>query len=242
MALSVLIAAWVAGVLGGVHCVAMCGGFVAAITAREAGGTVALLPARVLVRRQLGYHAGRVGTYAALGAGVGALGSATLLAIDLSAAQRGIYVVANALLLLLAIGLALRTRGLPWLQRIGVGAFGVVLPVLRPLLQRPGSVGRVALGLVWGLVPCALIYSVLPLALFAGGAWQGAAVMLAFGFGTLPNLAAAGALLGRAAPALRGSGFRFAAAALVAGFALVGLYRALHVPGALAQGPFCLTL
>jgi len=94
------------------------------------------------------------------------------------------------------------TKELPapsWQQRVDVSAFGTALPILRPLLHRPGPPGRITLGLVWGLVPCALVYSVFPLAFFAGGHWQGAAVMLAFGLGTLPNLAATGLLRSRQA-------------------------------------------
>jgi sulfite exporter TauE/SafE len=241
MALSVLFAALIVGALSGVHCVAMCGGFVAAAAARDRQHAP-LLPARLVVRRQLEYHAGRVATYALLGAGFGTLGSTTLLSAELSVAQRAIYAAANALLLLLAIGVALRSGGVDWLQRLGAGAFRIALPLVQPLLRRPGWRGRVTLGVVWGLVPCALVYSVLPLALFAGGAWQGAAVMLAFGLGTLPNLTAAGVLADRVIPLLRAGPLRFAAAALIAGFALVGLYRTFFAPGALAHGPFCLAI
>ena len=126
------------------------------------------------------------------------------------------------------------------LQRAGAAAFGVVLPIVRPLLQRPGAGGRVALGLVWGMVPCALVYSVLPLALFAGGAWQGGAVLLAFGLGTLPNVLAAGVLFARARHALQGYALRRVAAAILIAFALAGIWRVLYDPAALAHGPFCL--
>ena len=100
--------------------------------------------------------------------------------------------------------------------------------------------GRVALGLVWALVPCALVYSVLPLALFAGGPWQGGAVMLAFGLGSLPNLALMGLLTARAKPFFQRTALRLAAAALLSAFAVVGLYRALYGPDIIAQGAFCL--
>jgi len=243
MALSVLISAWLVGALGGVHCLAMCGGFMAAISARDrvtADGTAPLLPARAIVRQQLAYHAGRIATYMALGAAFGTAGAAVLQAADLLPVQRALYVIANVFLLVLGLSLVSRSTGVAWLQRAGGTAFGAALPLLRPLLQRPGSAGRITLGLVWGLVPCALVYSVLPLALFSGGAWQGATVMLAFGLGTLPNLAAAGVLITRARPFFERGMWRFAAASLLAVFAVAGIYRALYVPNALAQGPFCL--
>ena len=64
--------------------------------------------------------------------------------------------------------------------------------------------------------------------------------MLAFGLGTLPNLLAAGWTLARSRRWFAERRYRYAAAALIAGFALLGLYRAWFVPGALGQGPFCI--
>ena len=245
MAYSVLLSAWLVGTLGGLHCLTMCGGFVAASSAREraaVGGATPLLSARAIVRQQLFYHAGRVATYTLLGAAFGAAGALALEATSLLPLQRTLYVIANVCLLLLGLSLATRSAGIPALQRLGASLFGAVLPLLRPLLRRPGPAGRVALGLVWGLVPCALVYTVLPLALFSGGAWQGAAVLCAFGLGTLPTLLSAGVLLDRARPLLGRPAFRFAAAGLLVVFATIGIYRALYVPDALASGPYCLVL
>ncbi|HVN34319.1 MAG TPA: sulfite exporter TauE/SafE family protein [Casimicrobiaceae bacterium] len=244
MAESALIGAFLVGLLGGVHCLAMCGGFVAAISVRDGSvpgnGTAPLLPARVIVRRQLGYHAGRICAYVILGTAFGAAGAAAIGAAGFVPIQRGLYVAANAFLLLLAASLVTRSLAVEGLQRAGARAFGAALPALRPLLQRPGMLGRAGLGIVWGFVPCALVYGLLPLALFSGSAWQGAAVMLAFGIGTLPNLLGANLLFSRLRPLTVHRGWRAAAAALIAGFALLGIYRALYDPGALAHGPFCL--
>jgi uncharacterized protein len=241
VAYSILISAWLVGTLGGLHCLTMCGGFMAALAARDAGnGAVVLRPARVIVRQQLAYHAGRLATYMLLGAAFGTAGAVALQVTDLLPVQRALYVLANVFLLLLGLSLAARGAGVGWLQRAGAGAFGRVLPLLRPLLQRPGATGRIMLGLVWGLVPCALVYSVLPLALFAGGSWQGAAVLLAFGLGTLPNLGVAGLLFRRAGSALGRAPMRLAAAALLVTFAMIGIYRALDANHALASGAFCL--
>ncbi|HTQ00006.1 MAG TPA: sulfite exporter TauE/SafE family protein [Casimicrobiaceae bacterium] len=237
MAATLLLSALLAGLVGGLHCAAMCGGFVAAIAARD---PQPLRPLRSLVARQLHYHGGRVASYMLLGAAFGAVGAATVDAIDLVPVQKGLYVAANVLLLLLAMTVATRTSGMSWLTAAGMGAFGRVLPLVRPLAGGGGAGSRLALGALWGFVPCSLVYGVLPLALFAGGAWQGALVMLVFGLGTLPHLAGAGYLLARARERLRGNVFRHAAAALIAAFALAGIYRALYVPGSLGQGPFCL--
>jgi hypothetical protein len=244
MALTALIGAWLAGVLGGAHCLAMCGGFVA-VMAGGGGAPVEaraapLLPARALLWRQLSYNTGRVTTYALLGAAAGGAGSALLSAADGVALLRFLYLVANVFLLALALAIAWKSNGFAWVQHAGNALFGKVLPAVRPLVLAKSVAARYALGMVWGLVPCALIYSVLPIALFAGGAYQGALVMLAFGIGTLPNLLAAGWVVSRARAWLDTRIVRYAAAALLASFAAVGIWRALFGAASLAQGPFCL--
>ena len=122
------------------------------------------------------------------------------------------------------------------LPKLGLAAAGVVAVALLGVAIVAGS--RLALGVLWGFVPCTLVYGMLPLALFAGGAWQGAAVMLVFGAGTLPHLLGAGVLLARVD--LRGPRLRRGAAIVIGAFALLGLYRAAFVPEALGHGAFCL--
>ncbi len=243
MALSALIGAWLAGTLGGAHCIAMCGGFVAVMTGAPSASAAAVSPLRPagdIAWRQLPYNGGRITTYVLLGAAAGGAGALALAATDLLPLQRFLYVVANLFLLALAFGIAWKQGGLVWLQRAGGALFGKLLPVFRPLLLANTLPARYALGMVWGLVPCALTYSVLPIALFAGGIWQGAVVMLAFGLGTLPNLLAAGWVMARARRWLDARVIRYPAALLLAGFAAVGIWRVLFDPAALALGPFCL--
>lgn len=239
MALSVLISAWLLGTLGGVHCMAMCGGLLAATAARD-GATKPILPARTVAARQLAYQAGRISTYTLLGAAFGATGALALQGQDYLPLQRALYIAANVFLLLLGASVALAKPGSGWLQGAGGKAFGAVLTIAQPVLRRPGAVGRIALGLLWGLLPCGLVYSMLPLALFAGGAWQGGAVMLAFGLGTLPNLMAANLVFRRARRALDRKMARYAVAAVLIAFGLTGIWRVVYDPGALARGAFCL--
>ena len=243
MSISLLISALLVGLMGGLHCVTMCGGFVAAAATRDASlphGTEPLLPRKLLARRQLHYHAGRLATYMLLGTVFGAAGSAALNFGALVPLQRALYVVANGMLLVLGLSLVVGTPWTPVLQRGGARVFGVMVGALGPLLRRPGIIGRLALGMTWGLVPCALVYSVLPLALFSGGAAQGGIVMLAFGIGTIPNLMAAGALIGSAKRWLKVPTLRNVAAAVLCGFAVLGLLRVLASPDSSLAGPFCL--
>ena len=239
MSLSALIGAFLAGILGGVHCLAMCGGFLAAL-AGSGSERQPLLSGRALAVRQLPYSVGRIATYTAIGGAFGAIGSASLLAVDLLAVQRALFVIANLFLLALGIGIAWPRDAVLPLQRPAAALFVRLAPAIRRLSQRDSIGARCALGALWGFVPCGLVYGVLPVALFAGGGIEGAAVMLAFGLGTLPNLVAAGWAFSRARSWLDARSVRYAAAALLAGFALFGIWRALFGPMSSAQGPFCL--
>ena len=238
MTLGTLIGAWLVGALGGVHCAAMCGGLVSAVAARDASAAAPRL--RAVGLAQAVYHAGRISTYALLGAAFGLAGIGVRLAGDVAVVQRATYVVASAFLLLLAASLVVRVRPVLALQRAGAAAAGPLLRRLQPMLRVPGTPGRLAMGFAWGLMPCALVYSVLPLALLAGGPAQGALVMLAFGVGTLPNLLAGGVLLAGARRLVPAATLRYAGAVVMAAFGLLGLWRALAGDGGWPTSAFCL--
>ena len=234
---SALIGAFLAGLLGGVHCVAMCGGWIALVS--RAPDAVPLVAAPALRVRLAASHAGRIATYVALGALLGAAGGAAL-ATTLAPVQRGLYVAANVLLLVLAGSIAARGLDFAPLERAGLAVFRRLAPAVARLRPGAGVAGRYALGIVWGATPCGLVYGVLPVALLAGSAADGALVMLAFGLGTLPNLLVAGYAIRHSRQWFSHAAWRYGAALVVAAFALAGLYRAWFVPSALGQGPFCL--
>lgn len=247
MSMALLTSAWLLGALGGLHCAAMCGGLLAAIGARDAQRSRALVSAKTIALRQLGYHGGRLFTYALLGAVFGSAGAFTSSVIDLLPYQRATYGAANVLLLVLGISLvvrhsvfARRVAVLHGLQRAGLTSFAALLPAVAPIVRRDDIYGRVGMGLLWGLMPCAMVYSALPLALMSGGAVQGGTVMLAFGLGTLPNLVTLGAAVHGVRRWLSSRIARVSGALLMMGFGLLGIHRVLFATATLAQGPFCL--
>jgi sulfite exporter TauE/SafE len=132
----------------------------------------------------LPYHAGRITTYAALGAAAGALGSLALPAF-LPAA---LMALAGALFLMLALG-----RAWPGLRLLpGSGGGGVAA-----LAGPAGRLGGLPLGLALGFLPCGMVYAALAAAA-ALGPLLGAVAMVAFGLGTMPALIVV-AVLGMAA-------------------------------------------
>jgi sulfite exporter TauE/SafE len=218
-----LATAFLVGLLGGVHCVGMCGGIVAALTAglpaERRGRPLAQLPLL------LGYNLGRIGGYTLGGAAMGALGLAALQFVPLHAAQRGLYAVAGLFMIALGLYLAGWWQGLSRIERLGARLWRRVEPLGRRLLpvRHPGQ--ALVLGLLWAFLPCGLVYSVLVWSVASGGPLAGAALMLAFGLGTLPNLLGIGLLAGAAARVTEQRWLRRVAGLLVLAFGIYALWQ-----------------
>jgi sulfite exporter TauE/SafE len=231
-------AALLLGLMGGAHCAAMCGGIVGALNLRPHGAPRALA---VDLPIQLAYNGGRIASYTAAGAIAGGIGGMALLAESLWPAQVALAVAANVVLIL--AGLHLGGFGALWTRIEAAGAvlWRRIAPLGARFVPADTPPRAFAVGTVWGWLPCGLVYSALALAITAGGPASGAAVMLAFGLGTLPNLLAAGFAAQRMRALLARRGVRRAAGALVAALGVIGLLR---VPGVMEQiraGLLCLT-
>jgi sulfite exporter TauE/SafE len=217
-------AALVLGLLGSGHCVAMCGGIATALELAVAPTT----RSRATVRA--GYQAGRLTGYATAGALAGGLGAGLFTLAQADTAIALSRLLTAAMLVLLGLYLTGLWRGpLAALERQGLRAWQAVAPVRRRLLPVRGAGGAWRLGLLWGFLPCGLVYSALALALAAGSAGSGALTMLAFGAGTLPAVVLVSGAGGRLVQAARGSAVRRAAgvAMLVAGL-VMGIAAAHH--------------
>lgn len=224
-----LLAGVLAGLTGSLHCLAMCGGYVALTSGAAAQP---LLPARRLRAGQAMTHLGRLTTYALLGAAFGAAGGAAF-AVEWPPGQRVLYALANVVLLASAVRMARPVLAAPALERAGLAVFRQAAPLARPFIGSARLGGRYVVGMLWGLTPCALVYALLPVALLSGGPLPGALIMLGLWLGTLPALTLAAGLAQRLViPATR-----VVAAVVIALFALAGLYRAVFLP--LSSGPFC---
>lgn len=212
------VSVFLVGLLGGVHCVGMCGGIVTALS-------LSSTTRRPALPMLLAYNFGRIASYALAGAIVGAIGASTLLLERFVPAERVLYGVANIMLILLGLYLAGLSRAVLALERVG----SVVWAGLQPLMKRFIPVRTLPqaffTGAVWGWLPCGLVYSVLISALATASAAHGALLMLAFGAGTLPNLLAMGLFAQRLQSLTRKPGVRLAAGLLVAAFGVWGLTR-----------------
>lgn len=201
------------GLLGGTHCVGMCGGIVGALAM---GGAARW-------SQHLAYNAGRIVSYAVAGAAAGALGGASLVLEGQLPVRLILYLLANVMLVALGLYLIGVTRALALTEGLGQRLWRHVQPLTRRFLPARTVAQAFPLGLLWGWLPCGLVYSALTTALTAGSAGRGSLSMLAFGLGTLPNLLLAGMLLGRMQRFTRQPAVRIAAGLLVLGFGVYGL-------------------
>ncbi|OOG28619.1 hypothetical protein B1C78_01775 [Thioalkalivibrio denitrificans] len=228
-----LIAAVLVGLLGGVHCAGMCGGIVTALslgTVRAPGVDAGPSPG-VSWPLLLSYNLGRLLSYTAAGAIAGSAGWFATRMMDVNQAQLVLQVVAGLFMVALGLYLAGWWQALARLERAG----GVVWRRLEPLgrrflpVRRPGQ--ALAVGLVWGWLPCGLVYSVLIWSVASGGPLQGAALMAAFGLGTLPNLLLMGVMAASLGRFLGRRPVRVSAGVLVAGFGLFMVVQAVFTVG-----------
>ena len=226
------------GFASGVHCAGMCGGFVSAFSAAR---IVRLCDARRDRAREwlgpLALSTGRVATYTLAGAIAGALGGAVAQALPV---QTALFVVANAMLVLAGLYVATAGRGLARLEALGAPVWRRLQPGAARLFGVRSLHATFAAGMLWGLLPCGLVYGALAVAALAGSPARGAATMLAFGLGTAPTLLAIGLAAGRVRAWTSRPAARLAAGALILGFGVYGLARAADVPEALRNGLFCL--
>ncbi|WP_394242661.1 sulfite exporter TauE/SafE family protein [Halopseudomonas laoshanensis] len=201
------------GLLGGGHCIGMCGGLMGALTMA--------IPAQQrkgwpLWRILLGYNAGRIASYSLAGALVGSLG---WLIQDLGL---GTLLRTLAGLLMIAMGLYLANwwSGLTRIEQLGRGLWRHIEPRARKLLPVTSPGQAIALGALWGWLPCGLVYSTLIWASSQGDAGVSAGLMLTFGLGTLPTLMATGLAAQTMLRWLRKRHVRISAALLVILFGL----------------------
>ena len=206
-----LVSALILGLLGGGHCLGMCGGLMGALT-------LAIPPEQRSRRFRLllAYNLGRILSYASAGLLLGLAG----WALADSPLATGMRVLAALLLICMGLYLAGWWSGLTRIEALGRGLWRHVQPVATRLLPVSSLPRALLLGALWGWLPCGLVYSTLLWAASQGDALHSAALMLAFGIGTWPVLLATGLAAERVGALLRKRGVRVAGGVLVILFGL----------------------
>ena len=185
-----LTSAFLLGFFSTLHCIGMCGGIIGALSLS--------LPIEVrnnkpkLFTFVFTYNIGRLISYTAAGLIAGAVGTSVLQSTGFD--QGHAILRAIGVTMMVAVGIYL-TGWLPQLARvekIGIPIWKRLEPIGRKLVPVATIPKALAYGLIWGWLPCGLVYFVLIWALTAGDTVLGGLTMLAFGVGTLPTLITAG--------------------------------------------------
>ena len=183
---SIYITALLVGILGGVHCLGMCGGVV--------GGLTFSLETQVqsnwwrMLSFQLVYNIGRISSYVIIGAVFGLVGAGLGSVAAFLPVQQSLQVVAGLFMVALGLYLGGWWFGVAKVEKVGQKLWILLAPYAKKMSHVKHYHQAWLYGLIWGWLPCGLVYSMLIMAMTAGSATEGALVMLAFGLGTLPNL------------------------------------------------------
>ena len=215
--------AFVMGFFGGSHCVGMCGGIVGVLTyglaEEKRENWWATFP------YVLAYNLGRLASYTLAGAIVGGI---SLWALDLAAIdefKQTLKLLAGIFMLVLGLYLGGWWYGLLKVEQLGQGLWKHLQPIGQRFMPVRTLPQALVLGMVWGWLPCGLVYSALILAMTASTVQQGALVMLSFGLGTLPTVMAMGLLASLFSAIVRQAWVRKVSGAMVMLFGVFMLYQ-----------------
>ncbi|XQW83636.1 sulfite exporter TauE/SafE family protein [Thalassotalea piscium] len=175
-------AAFVIGLLGSGHCIGMCGGITTMLSTainKEQKQTSKL---RII----LAYNIGRISTYSLIGAIAGITGS--LAAKNIGLPVSILRIVAGIFLILLGLYIGRWFMLLNKVEQVGKGLWKILSPLSKKFIPINHAKQALALGAIWGWLPCGLVYSTLTWSLASGSLVSGALIMFFFGLGTLPAL------------------------------------------------------
>jgi sulfite exporter TauE/SafE len=213
-----LMSAFLVGLLGGGHCVGMCGGIVGAVSMH-------LPQSKSKVPFLLSYNVGRILSYTFAGVIAGLVGASSFFLKHVLPIQHVLYGISSLMLIALGLYLADIWHGVTHLEGAGKGIWKTLQPYSKRYIPAQNIKQAFFLGSLWGWLPCGLVYSVLIAAIATGSAINGGLLMLAFGLGTLPTLLTMGMAAVRLKTVLQNIWVRRASGLLVLGFGLLGLLR-----------------
>jgi hypothetical protein len=174
--------AFLIGIAGGVHCIGMCGGIASAFS-------FAIPKGQSPLPYIFSYNLGRILSYTIAGAVTGFIGG--IATVNINSNLPILQIISIVFLILLALYIGDWYKGLSYLEKLGGELWRRIAPLSKKLIPFKNPLYTLLYGMVWGWLPCGLVYSVLTWSLASESAMQGALVMFSFGLGTLPTLLAA---------------------------------------------------
>jgi sulfite exporter TauE/SafE len=184
--MEILISVFLMGLLGGVHCLGMCGGVVGMLTA-GLDESVRKNPKKVALFH-LSYNLGRVLSYVLMGAIFGLLGALLMHFLQMSLVDKALRILSGVLMIMVGLMIGNWASGIQILEKIGAKLWAKIQPISQRFLPVRNLKSAFFTGLFWGGIPCGLVYGALSFAMVSTSLFKGALIMFAFGLGTLPSL------------------------------------------------------
>ncbi len=193
-----LFSAFIIGLLGSGHCIAMCGGITTMLTSAlparskyqdqkiSINGQSTLVKTSSKVTLVILYNIGRIASYSFIGAIVGFTGS--IAAKNIGMPLAGLRMFSAIFVILLGLYLGQWLMCLNRIETLGKKIWQHISPLASKVIPVDSPIKALSLGAIWGWLPCGLVYSTLTWALASGDILTGASIMLFFGLGTLPAL------------------------------------------------------
>jgi sulfite exporter TauE/SafE len=176
-----LLSAFIMGLVGSTHCIGMCGGIISTLSTDFSGSGQ-----RQSFAIQLFYNIGRITSYSLMGLLVGLFSSQLMEALPNPHAVS--MKIGGVFFILLGLYVSQLANSFKYLESGGQHLWKRIEPFGRRFLPAQSPFDAWKLGLVWGWLPCGLVYAALALALTQVTAVNAALTMLVFGLGTLPTL------------------------------------------------------
>ncbi|MBV1875193.1 MAG: sulfite exporter TauE/SafE family protein [Cycloclasticus sp.] len=174
--------AFIFGLLGSTHCVPMCGGIVGILSQQTNHST------HQAITKTLSYNAGRILSYSFIGFLAGGISQAAFSPMDTASLMLFSKYLTSIFMLAFGFYLIGWLNFLSYLERFGQRLWKHLSPLSRQLLPIQNKRDAFFLGIIWGWLPCGLVYSALAWSLASAHSLSGAIIMLCFGLGTLPML------------------------------------------------------
>tara|TARA_R110001592_G_scaffold296139_2_gene566478 strand:+ start:7886 stop:8581 length:696 start_codon:yes stop_codon:yes gene_type:complete len=210
----ILLSAFLLGLLGSGHCLAMCGGLSSALGLNSApiNKNSAFINPHVLA-----YNLGRITSYSLAGIIVGTLGF--WLSKNLSSLSILRYLAA-LMLILMGLYIGKWFNGIIYTEKLGKLLWPMIQPLSRRFMPVKSIKDAVLVGMVWGWLPCGLVYSALIWASLESSVSGSMLIMLSFGLGTLPAMLATGLFAQKFNQFIRKTWFRNASASMMIAFGI----------------------
>ncbi len=225
-------AAFIAGLLGGVHCLGMCGGIVGALTFginpgvdNHADSPMGPQPTKNIYPYLLAYNGGRLLSYTFAGVLVGGISMMAANLPILNNVQFGLQIFAALFMIALGLYIGGWWAGLRNIERAGGMIWKRIEPVSRRFIPVKSPFQALILGSLWGWLPCGLVYTILFWSISTGSAIEGGLLMLSFGLGTLPMLLAMGVFAATLTNFIRKQWVRNLAGGIIIAFGLFSLFN-----------------